>query len=315
MTDMIAGLLLAAGAGTRMGGPKALVRFRGELLVDRGVRLLQEAGCSPVHVVLGAACEDVLRQSTLLGPPADVIRPARQARPAPPGGTAGSAHRSDAVVQAGDAGSVEESRPQDGRPQDGQPQGRRTQESRTQESRSQGVRFLEGRPPLWERSQLTSEAPSSTAAPLRPSAVPTPLTGPPTSAARRTKPVVVHNQEWWTGMGSSLRAGLASLPDDVSAVVVALVDQPLVGVEAVRRLRSSASKAPAAVATYEGRPRNPVLLARAVWPGVVALATGDTGARAWLRAHPDLVRHVPCDDTGSAVDLDTPGDVEAYATD
>src|SRR5690606_24251873 len=146
VTDMIAGLLLAAGAGTRMGGPKALVRFRGELLVDRGVRLLQEAGCSPVHVVLGAACEDVLRQSTLLGPPADVIRPARQARPAPPGGTAGSAHRSDAVVQAGDAGSVEESRPQDGRPQDGQPQGRRTQESRTQESRtqesrSQGVRF------------------------------------------------------------------------------------------------------------------------------------------------------------------------------
>src|SRR5690606_10697540 len=147
--------------------------------------------------------------STLLGPPADVIRPARQARPAPPGGTAGSARRSDAVLQAGDAGSVEESRPQDGRPQDGRPQGKRTQESRTQESRtqesrtqesrSQGVRCLEGRPPLWERSQLTSEAPSSPAAPLRPSAVPTPLTGPPTSAARRTKPVVVHNQEWWTG--------------------------------------------------------------------------------------------------------------------
>ena len=35
--------------------PKALVEYRGERLVDRGVRLLQEGGCHPVVVVLGAA--------------------------------------------------------------------------------------------------------------------------------------------------------------------------------------------------------------------------------------------------------------------
>src|SRR5260370_32008401 len=39
----------------------------------------------------------------------------------------------------------------------------------------------------------------------------------------------VHNPDWRSGMGSSLRAGLAALPEDSDAVVVALVDQPLVG--------------------------------------------------------------------------------------
>lgn len=52
-----AGLLLAAGAGSRMGRPKALVHDeRGSWLV-RGVEVLGEGGCDPVVVVLGAAPE------------------------------------------------------------------------------------------------------------------------------------------------------------------------------------------------------------------------------------------------------------------
>ena len=35
----VAGLVLAAGSGSRYGGPKALVPFEGELLVERAVRL------------------------------------------------------------------------------------------------------------------------------------------------------------------------------------------------------------------------------------------------------------------------------------
>ena len=48
------GLVLAAGAGRRFGGPKAAVWLGGERLVDRAVRILREAGCPRVLVVLGA---------------------------------------------------------------------------------------------------------------------------------------------------------------------------------------------------------------------------------------------------------------------
>ena len=49
-----AGVVLAAGEGKRFGGPKAPFVFDDERLVDRAVRLLREAGCDPVFVILGA---------------------------------------------------------------------------------------------------------------------------------------------------------------------------------------------------------------------------------------------------------------------
>ncbi|WP_157181325.1 nucleotidyltransferase family protein [Actinopolymorpha alba] len=186
----VGGLLLAAGAGRRLGQPKALVPFDGQLLVERGVALLTGAGCAPVHVVLGAAYDEIL---------------------------------------------------------------------------------------------VTADLAEATP---------------------------VHNPAWASGMGSSLRTGLASLSPEVEAVVVALVDQPLVTAAAVRRLLTAYQEgATVAVATYDGQPRNPVLLGRAVWAEVAALAEGDLGARAYLRAHPELLTQVPCDDVGSPDDVDTPQDL------
>ena len=55
----VAGLLLAAGAGRRMGGPKALLRDpRGVPYLDRTVGLLLDGGCDSVTVVLGASSDD-----------------------------------------------------------------------------------------------------------------------------------------------------------------------------------------------------------------------------------------------------------------
>jgi CTP:molybdopterin cytidylyltransferase MocA len=54
------GVLLAAGAGTRMGMPKALVRDAdGVPWVVRSVRVLRDGGCGPIGVVVGAAAEEV----------------------------------------------------------------------------------------------------------------------------------------------------------------------------------------------------------------------------------------------------------------
>ena len=123
----------------------------------------------------------------------------------------------------------------------------------------------------------------------------------------------VYNPDWRTGMGSSLRAALRALTDlglDVGAVVVALADQPLVGAQAVARLIAAyRDGASVAVAAYDGQPRNPVLLAREHWAEVAATATGDQGARTFLRTRPDLVTLVECGDTGRPDDIDTPADL------
>jgi CTP:molybdopterin cytidylyltransferase MocA len=183
----VAGVLLAAGEGSRFGQPKALVRLDGLTLAERGARLLRAGGADPVLVVSGAA----------------------------------------------------------------------------------------------------------------------PVTVPGTRA--------IHNDQFRTGMGSSLRVALQALSADTTAgaVVVALADQPLIGPEAVARLIAAyRAGAGVAVASYQGRPRNPVLLAREHWPQVIELATGDQGARAFLRSRPDLVTLVECGDTGRPDDIDTTADLE-----
>jgi len=180
----VAGVLLAAGSGSRLGQPKALVELGGSRLVDRGVGLLRAGGAGPLVVVTGAAALSL-----------------------------------------------------------------------------SGV-------------------------------------------------IMVHNLDWASGMGSSLAVGLRAVPDGCAAAVIALVDQPLIGAGAVRRLIAAhAAGATVAVAAYQGQPRNPVLLAREHWPEVISLATGDVGARPFLRAHPDLITLVECADTGQPDDLDTPADL------
>lgn len=46
--------MLAAGAGTRMGSPKASLTLDGQRLVDRAVAALREGGCEPVIAVVRA---------------------------------------------------------------------------------------------------------------------------------------------------------------------------------------------------------------------------------------------------------------------
>ncbi|MFJ1733944.1 NTP transferase domain-containing protein [Streptomyces sp. NPDC088254] len=66
--DQVAGLLLAAGGGRRLGGrPKALLTHRGRPLVEHAVQALRTAGCGRVHVVLGATADAVREKARLDG--------------------------------------------------------------------------------------------------------------------------------------------------------------------------------------------------------------------------------------------------------
>jgi nicotine blue oxidoreductase len=126
--------------------------------------------------------------------------------------------------------------------------------------------------------------------------------------------ITVANPDWRTGMGSSLAVGLQAVPADCAGAVIALVDQPLIGAGSVRRLIDAwQAGATVAVAAYGGQQRNPVLISREHWPGVIALAAGDVGARPFLRARPDLVTAVECGDIGSPEDIDTQEDLARLA--
>jgi molybdenum cofactor cytidylyltransferase len=57
----LAGVILAAGASSRMGTPKALLEFEGETFLDRWIRLFAMV-CDPVIAVLGYDAE-AIRQS------------------------------------------------------------------------------------------------------------------------------------------------------------------------------------------------------------------------------------------------------------
>ncbi|MER5630429.1 nucleotidyltransferase family protein [Streptomyces nitrosporeus] len=65
---VVAGVVLAAGGGRRLGGrPKALLVHHGRPLVEHAARALRDGGCGPVHVVLGAAAGEVRATAGLAG--------------------------------------------------------------------------------------------------------------------------------------------------------------------------------------------------------------------------------------------------------
>ena len=63
--NSIAAVILAAGTSSRLGYPKQLVEFQSETLLERAARIAQQAGLSPVLVVLGANAEHIKARCAL----------------------------------------------------------------------------------------------------------------------------------------------------------------------------------------------------------------------------------------------------------
>ena len=110
-------------------------------------------------------------------------------------------------------------------------------------------------------------------------------------------------EDWSSGMGASLRAGVEAL-GECEAVAVVLGDQPRVSSQAIARVVSQRGRDELAVrATYGGVPGHPVLLEKTLLARVPSLR-GDVGARDLLHGVP--IREVACDGLGSPDDIDTP---------
>jgi molybdenum cofactor cytidylyltransferase len=128
---------------------------------------------------------------------------------------------------------------------------------------------------------------------------------------------VVINPHHLQGLSTSLRAGIASLDARVDRAMVILGDQPAIDAALVNRLleTQAASGLPAAALSFDGLLHPPVVLARELWGDIAALE-GDTGLRALIRAHPELVAPVEAERPGGhPIDIDTREDFERLAAD
>jgi CTP:molybdopterin cytidylyltransferase MocA len=116
--------------------------------------------------------------------------------------------------------------------------------------------------------------------------------------------VVIENADWASGMGSSLREGLTwAQSTSADSVIVTLVDLPGLTSDAVTRIIEN--PADLVSATFDGQRGHPVKFGRAHWAALIESASGDTGARDYLRTRDDLVL-VEVSDVADGQDLDTP---------
>ena len=120
--------------------------------------------------------------------------------------------------------------------------------------------------------------------------------------------IVAVNPHPEAGQAGSVKVGIAAVPADAPAALVALGDQPFVPGEVIVALlgaRACAGRAIVAPRYREGR-GNPVLFSREVFAELAEIS-GDQGARAVLERDPDRVTLVDVD-LPMPQDLDTPED-------
>ena len=122
----------------------------------------------------------------------------------------------------------------------------------------------------------------------------------------------IHNPDYAEGLSTSLRAGIAAIPDDADGAVICLGDMPGVTSAIIDRLIDAFAPergALIALPTSEGKRGNPVLWSRRFFDALKTVQ-GDVGARHLIGENTEAVVEV---EIGPAVtlDLDTPEALQA----
>ncbi len=110
-------------------------------------------------------------------------------------------------------------------------------------------------------------------------------------------------------MVTSLQIGLRALSPGCPALLIALGDQPVIEAGVIQAVlaayRSSGSRL--VIPSYQMRRGHPWLVARELWPDLLALQPAQS-LRDFLKAHEDDIQYVNVDTPNVLKDMDTPED-------
>jgi molybdenum cofactor cytidylyltransferase len=128
-------------------------------------------------------------------------------------------------------------------------------------------------------------------------------------AALKDLPVrFVQNPDFAEGLGTSLKAGIAAVPEEADAAIVCLGDMPQVDAALINRLIAAFDPERGAlvvVPSIDGRRGNPVVWSRRFFHDLMAIQ-GDVGARHLIGNYAEAVVEVPVAGEAALTDVDTP---------
>lgn len=118
-----------------------------------------------------------------------------------------------------------------------------------------------------------------------------------------------HNADYRNGMSSSIKQGIAALPLDAEACLIALVDQPEIGVSVFNMVIDAyVSETPLIVVpTYAGRRGHPIVLDLRLREEILAMDP-EQGLRQVVSLHRDQTCFVEASTETVLLDFDTPED-------
>jgi molybdenum cofactor cytidylyltransferase len=116
---------------------------------------------------------------------------------------------------------------------------------------------------------------------------------------------VVLNKDFQAGISSSIKCGLANVPDDCAGMIIMVADQPYLTSTHLDMLIDRFQESPKSIIALSnhGEPRNPVLIPVELAPALEKLQD-DEGARALVKKNPRTVL-VEVADSKVFLDVDT----------
>lgn len=126
---------------------------------------------------------------------------------------------------------------------------------------------------------------------------------------------LVRNRDHGAGLSSSLRCGIAAIPEEAAGAMIVLADMPDITPAFADRLLDAFAQEGGARIVYpvraDGAQGNPV-----VWPAryfaELQSLSGDAGAKRLIARHEDATLRVPAAGDAPLRDIDTPGDLDAW---